>query len=102
MKFLGWYSVLIIFWTILILVGDLFNGIGILIYGLILISGVEAILKPKFIGKKSNIHPALIVIGVFGGIQFLGFIGIFFGPLILITFITLLKSILKESRYISA
>ena len=85
-----------------LLEGDLFNGIGILIYGLILISGVEAILKPKFIGKKSNIHPALIVIGVFGGIQFLGFIGIFFGPLILITFITLLKSILKESRYISA
>jgi len=27
LKFLGWYSVLIIFWTILILVGDLFNGI---------------------------------------------------------------------------
>jgi predicted PurR-regulated permease PerM len=76
--------------------GDMFNGIGILIYGFIFISGIEAILKPKFIGKKSGIHPTLIVLGVFGGIQLLGFIGVFFGPLILVTFITFLKSILSE------
>jgi len=57
---------------------DLFNGVGVLIFSLIFISGVELMLKPKLIGKKSNLHPALIVIGVFGGIKILGFIGIFF------------------------
>ena len=82
--------------VIKIIQGDLFNGIGLLIYGFIFISGVEAILKPRFIGKKSKIHPALIVLGVFGGIQLLGFIGLFFGPLILVIFITFLKSILSE------
>src|SRR3989344_551915 len=79
-----------------IIQGDLFNGIGLLIYGFLFISGTEAVLKPRFIGKKSNIHPALIVLGVFGGIQLLGFIGLFFGPLILVIFITLLKSILDK------
>lgn len=82
--------------VIKIIQGDLFNGIGLLIYGFIFISGVEVILKPRFIGKKSNIHPVLIVLGVFGGIQLLGFIGLFFGPLILVIFITFLKSILSE------
>lgn len=80
-----------------LLQGDIFNGIGILIYGFILISGTEAILKLKFIEKKSSIHPALIVLGVFGGITLMGFIGLFFGPLILVLFITFLKSILKEN-----
>ncbi|MEK6834729.1 MAG: AI-2E family transporter [Nanoarchaeota archaeon] len=79
-----------------LLQGDTFNGIGILIYGFIFISGTEALLKLKFIEKKSSIHPALIVLGVFGGITLMGFIGLFFGPLILILFITFLKSILKE------
>jgi predicted PurR-regulated permease PerM len=75
---------------------DLFNGVGVLIFSLIFISGVELMLKPKLIGEKSNLHPALIVIGVFGGIKILGFIGIFFGPLILVTFITFLKSVLNK------
>ena len=79
-----------------IIQGDLFNGIGLLIYGALLISGLETVLKTKLIGDKSKLHPALIVIGVFGGIQLLGFIGLFFGPLILIMFITFLKSILTE------
>lgn len=76
--------------------GDMFNGIGLFVYGFFFISGVEVLLKPKFIGEKSKIHPALIVIGVFGGIKLLGFIGLFFGPLILVTFITFLKSILNK------
>jgi len=79
-----------------LLQGELFNGIGLLIYGLILISGLETILRAKFIEDKSKIHPALIVLGVFGGVKILGFIGLFFGPLILIIFITFLKSILIE------
>ena len=78
--------------------GDLFNGIGLLIYGFLFISGIEVLLKLRFIGEKSKIHPALIVVGVFGGIQLLGFIGLFFGPLILVIFITFLKSILTESK----
>jgi len=79
-----------------IIQNDLFNGIGILIFGLIFISGLETILKPRLIGNKSNIHPALVVIGVFGGIKLLGFVGLFFGPLILVTFITFLKSMLNK------
>ncbi len=74
---------------------DYFNGIGLFLYGLIFISGVEMLIKPKLISYKSDIHPAIIVLGIFGGISFLGFIGLFFGPLILVTFITFLKHILE-------
>ena len=75
---------------------DITNGIGILIYGALFISGLETLIRVKIIGYKTKIHPAFIVLGVFGGISLLGFIGLFFGPLILVIFITLLKSILVK------
>ena len=76
--------------------GDYFNGIGLFIFGLIFISGVEVLFKPKLISHKSDIHPAIVVLGVFGGLALLGFIGLFFGPLILVVFITLFKHLFHK------
>ena len=75
---------------------DYFNGIGLFLYGLIFISGFEVVFKPKLISYKSDIHPTLIVLGVFGGLALLGFIGVFFGPLILVIFITFLKHLFDK------
>jgi len=80
-----------------IIQGDLFNGIGLLIYGFIFISGFEVLFKPRLISYKSDIHPAIIVLGIFGGLALLGFTGLFFGPLILVTFITFLKHLLNKT-----
>ncbi len=76
-----------------IILGDTFNGIGILLYGLLIISSIELILKPKFIGRKTNLHPIIILLGVLGGLSFMGFSGILFGPIILATLLTLIKFI---------
>ncbi len=76
--------------------GDYFNGIGLFLYGFIFISGLEVLFKPRLISYKSDIHPAIIVLGVFGGLALLGFTGLFFGPLILVTFITFLRHLLDE------
>ena len=75
---------------------DLFNGIGILIYGALIITSVETILKPRLIGKKAKIHPLIIILGVFGGLKLLGFIGIILGPLILAILTVLVKFIGKN------
>ncbi len=80
-----------------IIQGDYSSGIGLFIYGFIFVSGFEVLFKPKLISYKSDIHPTLVVVGVFGGIALLGFIGIFFGPLILVTFITFLKHLLDKN-----
>jgi len=76
--------------------GDYFNGIGLFIFGFIFISGVEVLFKPRLISHKSDIHPAIVVLGVFGGLALLGFIGLFFGPLILVVFITLFKHLFHK------
>ncbi len=74
-----------------ILSGDSFKGIGLLIYGIVIISTVDNIIRPKIIGDRTKIHPVLILLGIFGGIAMFGFIGVVVGPLILAIFLVLLK-----------
>ncbi len=63
--------------------GDLFNGIGLLVYGMLVVSTIDNIIRPKIIGSKAKIHPAVVLLGVLGGIEVFGLLGIIIGPLIL-------------------
>jgi predicted PurR-regulated permease PerM len=61
--------------------GDNFNGIGLIIYGILVISSIDNVIKPMIMGKKSKMHPALALLGILGGLQVFGIIGIVIGPL---------------------
>ena len=63
--------------------GDLFNGFGLLLYGVLFVSIIDNLIKPKLISEKSKIHPVLIILGVFGGLKVFGIIGVMIGPLLL-------------------
>jgi len=63
--------------------GDFFNGFGLLLYGVLIVSMVDNFIKPKLISGRSHIHPVLIILGIFGGLKAFGIIGIMIGPLIL-------------------
>lgn len=71
-------------------------GIVIAAYGGIVLGMIENILKPKIIGDKAKLHPALVFLGVLGGISLFGFIGFFLGPIILAVLFTLIRIYEKE------
>lgn len=50
---------------------------------------LEMLLKPKLIGDKISLHPVLVFIAVFSGVELYGIAGFFYGPLILTLFLTL-------------
>jgi predicted PurR-regulated permease PerM len=62
--------------------GDVGPAIGIIAGGLI-IAYIDTFVKPRVIGEKAAIHPAIILLGLLGGLKLLGFIGIIIGPIIL-------------------
>jgi len=64
-------------------VGLYWKGIVLFFYGLLLMSMIDNVLKPKIIGERSRIHPLVILFGILGGIQLIGLPGIIFGPLVL-------------------
>ena len=67
------------------------SGAGLLIYGFIVISSIDNLIKPKIIGDIARIHPTIILIGVLGGLLMFGVIGIVVGPLILSLFLTFVE-----------
>ena len=74
------------------------KGIGLLIYGALIVSSMDNVLKPYVVGRRARIHPVLVLLGVLGGLAFFGFIGFVIGPLILAIFATFLEIYEKEKQ----
>lgn len=65
-------------------------AIFLAVYGLLVISSVDNILKPILISHSSRLPLLLVVLGVLGGLLAFGFIGIFLGPTLLAVGLTLI------------
>ena len=58
-------------------------GIFMLVWGLLLISGVDNVVKPMLISRGSSLPFLLVLLGVLGGVLAFGFVGLFIGPVLL-------------------
>ena len=79
----------------LIIVGDLVSTVGVIIFGL-LSTGIENFIRPIIVSYKTALHPALVLIGMLGGLLLWGFLGIVMGPLILAYLIIILELYRKK------
>ena len=68
------------------------------LWGLLVVGTIDNVIKPKLIGDKAKLHPAVVFLGVFGGLQIFGFLGILLGPILLAIFFTFLDILEKEHR----
>lgn len=80
----------------LMLVGETFRGVGLLVYSAVMVSTVDNIVRPKLIGTQAHVHPVIILLGVLGGLVVFGFSGFLLGPLVLSVFVTILNVYRKE------
>jgi predicted PurR-regulated permease PerM len=66
-------------------IGQPLAGGVLLVYGAIVVSFCDDFLRPLVIDRytETRLNPAAIILGILGGIYLLGFIGIFFGPVII-------------------
>ena len=67
-------------------------GIFMLIYGTLVISGVDNVVKPILISRGSSLPFALVLLGVMGGVLAFGFVGLFIGPTLLAVALGLLRN----------
>ena len=63
--------------------GDVRLGVAILILWIIMCI-VRQIIEPKIVSGQIGIHPIFTLIAMYTGFKFLGFIGMFVGPIVLI------------------
>lgn len=85
MPILGTGSVLVPWAAYLILTGDLFTGIGLIILFLF-ITVFRRIVEPKILGDSVGIGALSALISLYVGFKLVGVIGVFIGPLIVIIY----------------
>jgi predicted PurR-regulated permease PerM len=63
--------------------GHLARGIFLAIYGVVMVSGADHLIRPYFIARGAKLPFLLTVLGVLGGVLAFGVLGIFLGPVLL-------------------
>lgn len=73
----------------LFLIGQTWQAIVFLLFNTVQLTVLETLVKPRFIGTKSQMHAILVFMSVLAGVQIYGFFGLFYGPLLVTVFLTL-------------
>lgn len=63
--------------------GHLLAGVALLIWGVLVVSGIDNIIRPLFISGKAKLPILVIVFGVLGGFLAFGLSGLVVGPVVL-------------------
>jgi predicted PurR-regulated permease PerM len=76
---LGWVpAVAWLFWN-----GETWQWVGLLVYGIVLISGIDNVVKPLVLQGVARIHPLLAFLSILGGVFAFGALGFLIGPVVL-------------------
>lgn len=76
--------------------GRTWPGIGIVLWGVVVIGSVDNVARFMLQKKMSDTHPLITIFGVIIGVNLFGFLGVIFGPLLLSIFILLVKVYIDE------
>lgn len=76
--------------------GQTWAAVGLAVYGTVVISLVDNVIKPLVLHGQSKLHPLLALLSVLGGVRALGPIGIVVGPMVVVFLITLLRIVQRE------
>lgn len=64
------------------------KGIGLFLYGMMIISTIDNFLLAKIVHSKAKVNQILVIVGVIGGVSLFGIVGIFIGPILLPLLVT--------------
>lgn len=67
----------------LLVSGQIFEGVFLLLYGALFISSIDNLIRPYILSRRSTLPVALSLIGTIGGLFFFGIAGLILGPLII-------------------
>lgn len=76
------------------------EAIGLFLWGALVVSWVDNLIRPMVISGATRIPFVLVMFGVLGGVAAFGLIGLFMGPLILAVALAVWREWLEDSRVI--
>lgn len=82
----------------MMITGNVWSGIGLLLWGLLLVSWMDNIVRPLVISNATRMPFLLVVFGVLGGVLAFGLVGLFIGPVLLAVSLAIWREWFEEHR----
>jgi predicted PurR-regulated permease PerM len=73
-------------------------AIGLVLFGALVVSLADNVIKPLVLHGQSNLHPLLALLSILGGVQALGPIGILVGPMSVVFLQVLVRILNREYK----
>jgi predicted PurR-regulated permease PerM len=90
MPFIGTWIVLVPAGIIQMFMGNTWQGLIMILMGLIVIANIDNLLRPQLVGRGAKLHDLIIFFSSLGGIILFGVMGFIVGPVIAALFIAVL------------
>jgi predicted PurR-regulated permease PerM len=71
--------------------GNIWQGLTILVFGLLVISVIDNLLRPIIVGRDIAMHPVIVLLASFGGLILFGASGFVIGPVIAALFLAVIS-----------
>lgn len=82
--------------------GDNYAGYGIMIYGFVLVTNIDNVMRLFISRYFADSHPLITILGVIAGIPVFGILGLVFGPLLISWFLLLTRILIKSETKVGA
>ena len=79
----------------LIFTGATWKGVFVLLWGVVVISAADNVVRPWVVSGKVQLHPLVLLFFILGGVEAFGFLGLFLGPVIA-SVLTVLFGMMRE------
>jgi len=76
---------------ILLVLGNIWEGVTVLVVGMLIISTIDNFLRPILVGKDTQIHTLLVLFSTLGGIFIFGISGFVIGPILAALFLAVIS-----------
>lgn len=82
----------------MLVTGDVWHGIFLLVWGVLVVSWVDNLVRPMVISNATRMPFLLVVFGVLGGVLAFGLVGLFIGPVLLAVSLAIWREWLAEHQ----
>jgi predicted PurR-regulated permease PerM len=77
--------------------GKILAGIGVIVFGFLVVFIVDHFVRPYVIGGATRIPFLLVLLGILGGLSSLGMVGLFVGPALMAIFTTVWRDLTVDA-----
>lgn len=78
--------------------GHTVSGVGIMLWGFILVTNIDNVIRFYLAKRIGDVHPLITVVGVVIGLHAFGILGLVYGPLFISYFILLIKIYEEQTK----